>query len=168
MPASQAHSSDLPIELREVVDADLDVFFEHQLDSEANRMAAFTGEDPTDRNAFDAHWAKVRGNNAITLRTIVVEDAVVGHVAKFERDGEAEVTYWIGRQHWGRGIATRALRELLKLNTDRPLHGRVAKDNAASIRVLQKCGFVVTGEDRGFANARGTEVEEFIFTLGGG
>jgi RimJ/RimL family protein N-acetyltransferase len=153
------------IELRDVVDADLDAFFEHQLDIEANRMAAFTSEDPADREAFDAHWTRIRGESTVILRTIVVNGAVAGHVAKFERDGDAEVTYWIGRPFWGRGIATGALRELLKEVTQRPIHARVVKDNAASVRVLQKCGFAVSGADRGFANARGAEVEELIFTL---
>lgn len=48
----------------------------------------------------------------------------------------------------------------------RPLYARAVKDNIASIRVLEKCGFVLSGEDKGFSNARSKEVEEFILKLG--
>ena len=79
--------------------------------------------------------------------------------------GELEVTYWLGKAYWGRGIATQALAAFLRVQQRRPLIARVAKDNIASIRVLQKCGFVLTAETKGFANARGAEIEEVILTL---
>jgi RimJ/RimL family protein N-acetyltransferase len=153
------------IRLRDVTDADLAVFFEFQLDPEANRMAAFTAEDPTDRDAFEAHWKRIRADESITFRTIIVDNAVVGHIASFLRDREPEITYWIGREHWGKGIATKALAAFLAENGSRPLHARVAKDNAGSIRVLEKNGFTIIGEERGFANARGEEIDEIIFRL---
>jgi RimJ/RimL family protein N-acetyltransferase len=81
------------------------------------------------------------------------------------RSGQPEVTYWIGKEYWGNGVATRALSAFLESARVRPLHARAAKDNVASLRVLEKCGFVITGEDKGFSNARGEEVEEFILTL---
>jgi RimJ/RimL family protein N-acetyltransferase len=86
-------------------------------------------------------------------------------VASFEDAGQLEVTYWLGREFWGRGIATRALAALLEYQTTRPIYARAAKDNAASLRVLQKCGFVITGEDKGYANARGEVIEEYLLTL---
>jgi RimJ/RimL family protein N-acetyltransferase len=76
-----------------------------------------------------------------------------------------EVTYWIGREFWGRGIATAALAEFLKLQTTRPIFGRAAKDNVGSLRVLAKCGFVIIREDKGYAYARGEEVEEYVLRL---
>lgn len=153
------------IVLRDVRDNDLPVFFDYQLDPEANRMAAFTAKDPTDRDAFEAHWTRIRHDDTVTLRTIVCCDEVVGHIASFVRDGMPEVTYWIGRPYWGRGLATEALSEFLVHVTTRPLYARVATDNAASLRVLEKCGFAISGEDKGFANARGAEVEEYILAL---
>lgn len=100
------------------------------------------------------------------MRTIVgLSGEIVGHTAVFGPPGEREVTYWIGREYWGCGAASSALRELLSTVTDRPLHARAAADNIASVRVLEKCGFVVTGHDRGFANARGTEIDEVLLTL---
>jgi RimJ/RimL family protein N-acetyltransferase len=90
---------------------------------------------------------------------------VAGSVASFEDFGQLEVTYWLGREFWGKGIATRALASLLAFQTTRPIYARAAKDNAASLRVLQKCGFVITGEDKGYANARGQVIEEYILTL---
>jgi RimJ/RimL family protein N-acetyltransferase len=153
------------IVLRDVTDDDLPIFFEQQLDPDANYMAAFTSRDPTDRDAFMAHWARIRADKTIINRTVVYDGQVAGSVASFEDDGQLEVTYWLGREFWGKGIATRALAALLDYQTTRPIYARVAKDNAASLRVLRKCGFVITGEDKGYANARGEVIEEYILTL---
>jgi RimJ/RimL family protein N-acetyltransferase len=79
--------------------------------------------------------------------------------------GDREITYGIARQFWGRGLATEALRAFLALDTERPLRARAAKDNIGSLRVLAKCGFEVTGEEIGFANARGQEIEEVVLRL---
>jgi len=152
--------------LRAVTDTDLGVFFEQQRDPEAIAMAAFTAKDPDDRPAFDTHWRKIRGHGNVTLRTILLGGRVAGHVCCHSWFGRPEVGYWIGRRYWGRGVATRALAAFLAEVPARPLHARVAKDNAGSIRVLGKCGFVVTGKQRGFANARGERVEELLLSLG--
>ncbi|MFB4168262.1 GNAT family N-acetyltransferase [Virgibacillus sp. JSM 102003] len=151
--------------LRNVIEDDLPIFFKHQQDSEANQMAAFTSKDPNDWNSFAEHWNKILTNKNITKQTIIVENTVVGHVVHFEQFGEPEVTYWIGKEYWGKGIATKALREFLKQVTIRPLYARAAKDNTGSIKVLKRCGFMISGEDSGYANARDKDVEEFILTL---
>jgi len=153
------------ISLRDVTAEDLRIFFRQQLDPEANEMAAFTARDPSDRKAFRAHWAKVRADQTITLRTVLAGGRVAGYVLTHSWFGDPEVSYWLGKEFWGRGIATRALQQLLRLVAVRPLYARAAKDNIASIRVLEKCGFVRTGEDRAFANAHGTEIDEVILTL---
>lgn len=153
------------VELRKVHDKDRPIFFEQQLDPLANQMAAFTAKDPADRDAFEAHWVKIASDERITIRTIVYNGQVAGHIESFERFGKQEVSYWLGREYWGRGIATRALALFLEMVSARPLYARVAKDNFASLRVLEKCGFAVIGEDRGFANARGQEIDEFILKL---
>ena len=151
--------------LRDVRDDDLDVLFEHWTDPEANRMAAFTAENPSDRAAFDARWARLRANETVRALTIELDGEVVGTVSSWDSDGQREVTYWIGREHWGKGIATRALGEFLQVETTRPLRAAAAKDNLGSIRVLEKCGFERIGEGRGFANARGEEIDEVILEL---
>ncbi len=153
------------VRLRAVIDADLPIFFIQEQDPDANYMAAFTAPDPTDRAAFDAHWRKIRGDATILLRTILADGQVAGNIASFERWGAREVSYWLGREFWGRGIATAALTLFLAELTIRPLTARAAHDNLASIRVLEKCGFTVTGRDKGFADARGAEIEEVILTL---
>lgn len=151
--------------LRDVVDADLDVFFEQQSDTHANRMAAFVSKNPGDRAAFDAHWAKIRGDATVTIRCVVAGDHVAGYVSSFLRFGDREVSYWLGRDYWGRGIATEALLAFLEVVETRPLHARVAHDNLGSLRVLQKCGFQVGGHDRFFAEARGEEIDEVLLRL---
>ena len=159
----------IDVRLRAVEDDDLPIFFEQQRDPDAVYMAAFTHKDPADRNAFNARWARIRSDPRITTRTILVGGRVVGNVATFVDDefGKQEVTYWIGKEFWGQGIATTALSRLLAEVTKRPIYGRAAKDNLGSIRVLEKCGFRITGQDRGFANARGKEIEEVILELTG-
>jgi len=155
----------MAITLRDVTDADLPIFFDQQRDLTYNHMAAFTHKDPDDRAAFDAHWKKIRANPEIKNLTIVFEGQVAGHIASFVMGGDREITYGIARHLWGRGLATEALRAFLAVDTDRPLRARAAKDNVGSLRVLAKCGFEVTGEDIGFANARGQEIEEVVLRL---
>jgi RimJ/RimL family protein N-acetyltransferase len=153
--------------LRRVEDSDLDVLFEQQLDPEANWMAAFAATDPSDRHAFDARWGRIRGDEDSVVRTVVAGAEVAGSILRW-RDPALpgpEVSFWLGREHWGKGIATRALEQFLPLVPERPLFGRCAADNVGSRRVLEKCGFVVGAEERGFANARGAEVAELVLGL---
>jgi RimJ/RimL family protein N-acetyltransferase len=153
--------------LRDVREDDLDVFFEQQLDPEATYMAAFTAKDPADRDAFNAHWSKILGDKSITIQTILYQGQVAGYILTHAWFGDPEVSYWLGKEFWGVGIATRALATFLETLDKRPLYARVAQDNVASIRVLEKCGFRITSEDKGFAIARGQEIEEYILTLFG-
>lgn len=155
----------MTVTLRPVVDADLEHFFAHQRDPEARAMAAFVCKDPEDRGAFDAHWRKIRGLESVLISTIEVEGEVAGNIASFHRGEEREVTYWIGRAYWGRGVATCALELFLATEPTRPIFGRVAKDHLASGRVLEKCGFRFAREDRGYAEARGEEIDERVFRL---
>jgi RimJ/RimL family protein N-acetyltransferase len=163
--SNEGHLLTDSVRLRLVSKSNLPIFFEQQLDPGANEMAAFTAKDPTDFVAFSEHWTKVLADENIVLRTIFVDDLVAGYIVKHDWFAEPEISYWLGRDFWGRGIATRALKSFLDAAKVRPLYARAAKDNHASIRVLEICGFIQTGEDKGYSNARGEEVEEFILTL---
>ncbi|MBY8342289.1 GNAT family N-acetyltransferase [Streptomyces spinosirectus] len=154
----------MDVVLREVHESDLPVFFRQMNDPEAVRMAAFTPEDPADRDAFDAKWKRILASDAVT-RTVLVDGDVVGSAAVYGEPGEREVTYWVDRAYWGRGVATAALRALLAEVPERPLYARAAADNAGSLRVLEKCGFRLTARASGYANARGAEIEEAVLTL---
>jgi RimJ/RimL family protein N-acetyltransferase len=136
------------VRLRDVREADLAVFFEQQLDPEATRMAAFPARD---REAFVAHWERILVDEEVTARAIVADGAVAGNIVSFRHDGRTEVGYWLGREFWGRGIASRALAEFVRVVDERPLHAAVAKHNIPSMRVLEKCGFVRRGEEDGMA-----------------
>lgn len=150
------------VRLREVVDADLPLFFAYQEDAMAQRMAAIPIRD---RAGFEAHWAKIRADETIVIRTVLVDGTVAGNVLSFERDGHREVGYWIGRPFWGRGVATEAVRAFLAYDPLRPLYGHVAKHNGASMRVLEKCGFVLVGEDKEFARVGDEVVQGVIYEL---
>jgi RimJ/RimL family protein N-acetyltransferase len=150
------------ISLREVQESDLPIFFEHQREPVANQMAAFPARD---RDAFMAHWAKIMKDESVILKTILFEKQVAGNVLSFEMSGEREVGYWLGREFWGKGIATRALSEFLAQIQIRPLYAHVVKHNVASRRVLEKCGFTLSGEDKEFSNLNGMPVEGRILIL---
>lgn len=147
--------------LREVTQEDLPIFFEHQLDAEATRMAAFPSRD---RDAFMAHWARIMNketNATGILNTIVADDSVAGNVVYWEAEGEPNIGYWLGRSHWGKGIASAALAQFLNKIEARPLYAHVARHNTASIRVLQKCGFQLAGDRMG----GGDDDEELVMEL---
>ncbi|GHH03797.1 GNAT family N-acetyltransferase [Streptomyces lanatus] len=154
------------VELRAVHASDLPAFYRQMNDPVALRMAAFTPKDPADRDAFDAHWKRILASSAVH-RTILADGDVVGSAAVYGEPGEREVTYWVDRAYWGRGVATAALRGLLAEVPERPLYARAAADNEGSLRVLRKCGFRVTAQARGFANARGEEIDELVLALEG-
>src|SRR2546427_4569349 len=153
--------------LCDVAETDLPTFFEHQRDAAANYMAAFTARDPADRDAFAALWKRILNDDTVVAKTVVFEGDVVGSVAKFVDNefGKPEITYWIGKEYWGMGFATKALSKFLRDIRARPIYSRAAKDNVASIRVMEKCGFAISGYGKGFASARGKEIEEVILEL---
>jgi RimJ/RimL family protein N-acetyltransferase len=128
--------------LREVVEGDLQAFYEYECDPEAAEMAAFPSRD---RDAFMAHWAKRLANESALTMTIVSDGEVAGNIGCWEADGDRFVGYWIGREFWGRGLATQAVAELVDTVEARPLYAHVVKSNVASIRVLEKNGFVEVG-----------------------
>jgi RimJ/RimL family protein N-acetyltransferase len=152
-------------ELRELRDEDLDVLFGQWADPVAVDMAAFTAPDHMDRGAFERRWSRLRADETVMNRVIVVEGEVAGTIGSWGEAGTREVTYWIGRSYWGKGIATCALEAFLTLDPSRPLHARIAHDNVASRRVLEKCGFRAIATDRGFAEARSREIEEVVLRL---
>jgi RimJ/RimL family protein N-acetyltransferase len=153
------------VALRAMRESDLDALFRQMSDPVSVRMAAFTAEDPNDRQRFDAHMATVMGSPENTLRAVTWEGDLVGSISSFVLDGRTEVTYWLDRAVWGRGIATRALGLLLEVVRVRPLYARAASDNAGSLRVLGKAGFEIIGTETAYAPARRSEIEETILRL---
>ena len=118
-------------ELRDVAETDLEVFYEQQLDPEATAMAVFPARD---REAFDAHWRRLLADDSLVKRTIVDAGAVVGNIGCWEQDGRQLVGYWVGREFWGRGLATAALAELVAEIPERPLRAWVAFLSKSSVR----------------------------------
>jgi RimJ/RimL family protein N-acetyltransferase len=153
------------IKLRKTEVDDLEFLFKFQIDKEAINLAAFTPKDPTDKSAYLSKYTKLLSEPTVNNQTIIIDNIIVGSIAKFEIDGKAEVTYWIDKNYWGKGIATKALENFLTIENTRPIFGRVSFDNYGSQKVLEKCGFIKIGKDKGFANARQTEIEEFIYKL---
>ena len=128
------------VSLRETVDADLGTLFEFETDAEASAMAAFPSRDLP---AFLEHQAKIKTDPSAMRRTIVAGGDIVGSIGSWEAEGERAVGFWIGREHWGKGYATAALRQFLGIDPHRPLHAHVVEHNVGSRRVLEKCGFVL-------------------------
>ncbi len=153
------------VSLRPLEDRDLDTIYQHVTDPVSVRMAAFTAEDQTDHGAFLERMSRVRANTSASNRVIDVDGAIAGTIASFRIDDRLEVTYWVDRSLWGKGIASAALQMLLAETAERPVFARAASDNLGSLRVLEKAGFRRIGVDRGFAAGRDEEIEETILRL---
>ncbi|MEQ1905606.1 MAG: GNAT family protein [Pirellulaceae bacterium] len=150
------------VTLREVTASDLPILFEQQMDTDATYMAAFPSRD---REAFQAHWTKLVNDASVLTRAICYRGKVAGYIGTFEMHGNREIGYWIGKEYWGMGIATQALTVFLQTEKRRPLFAGVAKRNRATIRVLQKCGFIIESEEDEFAVFAGENVEGLILKL---
>lgn len=151
-----------PLTLRDATAADIPALFAMHADPEANRLAGFV---PRSRPEFVKHWRKILKDESGEKKMILLDGKVAGYLVCFIRiRPDREVGYWIGREHWGKGVATKALKTFLKEYKFRPLYARVAKHNAASLQVVKKNGFVITGEDK-FSNAAGEKYEEFVLKL---
>lgn len=150
------------VRLRRVVDADVDVFYEQQADAEASAMAVFPSRD---RAAFDEHWRRIRADDSGVIRTIDAGGEVAGHVLSWEADGRRYLGYWLGREFWGRGLATAALAAYVEELPQRPLHAWVARSNVGSVRVLEKCGFELVEERAEHDEHAGRVVPELLFEL---
>lgn len=151
------------IELSKTTQEDLETLFVFQSNKDGVWMAAFTAKDPADKEFYMEKWKKIVENPEIKMETIRFENKIVGSVIHFNVMDETHVSYWIDQPYWGRGFATEGLKQFIKNSTKRPLFARVAYDNFGSQRVLEKSGFKLIGKDKGFANARNKEIEEFIY-----
>ncbi len=150
------------VRLRSVEDRDLDVFFDHQADPQAVEMAAFPARD---KDQFAAHWAKLRADDTLVVRTIVADGMVAGNIGSWPENGQQLLGYWVGREWWGRGVATQALALLVEEVSIRPLCAHVVVHNVGSIRVLEKCGFRRDPVQEAKAAAPDDAIEELIFVL---
>lgn len=155
-------TTDESLRLRPVQPGDLPRMYDLQLDPESNRMAVTI---PRTREAFDSHWAKLLDDPGNIARAVLVGQALVGYISCFPMDARDHVGYWIDRAYWGRGIASRALHLLLQEVAKRPLVATAATSNRASLRVLQKCGFVVERVLLSPASDRYPECEEAVLVL---
>lgn len=153
------------VSLRVLREDDLPTLFEIQLDDTAQHLAAFTDRTARDRDAYLEKFRRILADDSIVMRVVEIEGHVVGSIAVFPVEGDTEVTYWIRKDLWGRGVATVALATLLADVTDRPLHARVVHDNLGSVRVLERNGFVRVGSEESFAPARGKTVTELLLVL---
>jgi RimJ/RimL family protein N-acetyltransferase len=155
-------TADESVRLRPVQPGDLPRMFDMQLDPESNRMAVTI---PRVREAFDSHWVKVLEEPEIAPRAIIVAGVVVGNISCFPAEGQDHIGYWIDRAYWGLGIASRALQLFLLEVTHRPLFATAATSNKASIRILQKCGFIIEQVRLSPASDRFPECEEAVLVL---
>lgn len=134
----------MDVRLRPVRDDDLPALFAHQADPEAAEMAGFPSRD---EEAFRAHWSRLEADPEIVTAVVEVDETVAGWLGSWVEDGRRYLGCWFGRAFWGRGVATEALRRFLDGVGELPVFAHVVVHNAASMRVLEKCGFVEVGRD---------------------
>jgi RimJ/RimL family protein N-acetyltransferase len=125
--------------LRPLRFGDLEIFYRHQADPLANEMAHFPARS---HQAFMEQWQhKILNNPKVFARVILVDGEVAGNIVSWPQEEMRLLGYWLGRDFWGRGVATEALGDFLGLLKQRPLYALVSEHNLASQRVLEKCGF---------------------------
>lgn len=153
------------VALVDLTDEDYETLQPFQHDTEAMYQAG-SGRVYETVEGFTEFFKDLQVKGAV-FQVILLEGEVVGNMASFDRLGKREISYWIGREHWGKGIATKALATWLG-RFDVPedgLYARVLTDHLASARVLEKNGFTAIGNDRFFSEPRGEEVEETLYCL---
>jgi len=148
------------VRIRDVREADLELFYQQQLDPEAVRRSRFPSRE---REVFMTHWVtKVLGNPTGLVRAVTVGGEPAGNIVAWweEQEGAGgqqdhghverrrSIGYWFGREYWGRGIATQALTLFLRIERHRPLYAEVFTGNTASVRLLEKHGFQHAGRLR--------------------
>lgn len=151
------------IKLEKTTKEDLETLFVFQTNKDGILMAAFTSENPNDKLAYMEKWSSIVDNPEIKMETIKLDTKIVGSVIHFDVMNETNISYWIDQDYWGEGIATNALSSFIKEAKKRPLFARVAHDNIASQKVLEKCNFIRIAKERGFANARKEEIDEYVY-----
>jgi RimJ/RimL family protein N-acetyltransferase len=116
-----------------------------------------------DARAFIALARSLNLREQITFAVEHRDAGVIGALGFHRGGGPAlELGYWLGRPHWGKGLATEAVRGAMTWaqgdwGRRLILAGHFA-DNEASGRVLIKCGFLYTGEvQRRFSRARSAD-----------
>jgi RimJ/RimL family protein N-acetyltransferase len=127
------------VELRDVVEADLETFFAQEQDPEAARRSQLV---PRERDAFMTHWTtKILGDPTVFVQAVTVNGELAGNIVAWWEEHQRFLGYWIGRRYWGRGIGTQALRLFLQAEKNRPIHADPVTGNLASVRLLEKHGF---------------------------
>jgi RimJ/RimL family protein N-acetyltransferase len=120
----------------------------------------------------DAKWWI--GRNAApggTNYAIVANGEIVGgagfEIGEYEKNCSAEIGYWLGEPYWGRGYASAALGVLTEYAFTthglRRIYARVFEPNAASARVLEKCGYVREAVMRNAVVKRGNVYNVFLY-----
>ncbi len=155
------------ITLRRTEVGDLEVLFNYQMDEEYGHMAAFVNENYQNKDVYIEKWTRLLADPTVDTHAILLDNKVVGSVGTWMLEDEPQITYGVGKEFWGKGIVTEALRQFLAFTDRRPLYGRAAADNVASISILKKCGFKKIGDEQHYAHARGKEIDEVVYVLEG-
>ena len=127
------------LQLRNIKPTDLERLYQFQADPLANEMADFPARD---HSAFFEHWqTNILSNTDIAAKAIIVDNDIVGSIVLWQSEQQWLLGYWLGREFWGKGIASNALRVFLSEQTQRPIIAEVTELNLGSIKVLEKNGF---------------------------
>jgi RimJ/RimL family protein N-acetyltransferase len=155
------------VSLRRTEAGDLDALHAQELDAVSNARSGFKARG---RAEFMARWARILADTdgtdtGVVPRVILAGGVLAGSVNIAPDQGRDALGFRVAREHWGRGIATRAVGLLLAEVTRRPLHATTAGHNGASIRVLEKHGFVEVARGATPETARAVARETVAWVL---
>ena len=152
-------------QLRPVLASDIDLFFEHHLELRPMPTGASAADLASRKATFVDRWEQMLSDERVLARTILWKGAVAGYVAYLIQRDKPSISCWLGRDYWGKGLATQGVRGFLDLIEQRPVYARVAFDNLAAMQVLRHTGFAIVGHDSFFSEAHGYEIDEIILAL---
>ncbi len=119
-------------------------------------------------------WAQIAAGEAWHLAMAGEDDdALLGcvGVTPDRRKERAELGYWVGRRHWGRGLGSEAAGRLARWALDElgvgVVHASALRDNARSVAVLRRLGFREAGEGtQPFLSRGGGQMPVLLFEAG--
>jgi len=118
-------------------------------------------------------WIKLHKDSKKNNFAIIIKNKVAGCIGFSFKDGDkahvAVMGYWLGEEYWGKGIATKVAKLVVKYIFDNfkieRIEAKVYTWNPPSAKVLEKVGFKLEGTSRMSTLKAGTIVDEWIYSI---
>lgn len=161
-------------ELRPWQLTDLPALLRNANDPEIARFMTDTFPHPYSIAAGELFLQRVSGDRPARVMAIEVEGEAAGSIGIFPQQDifrlNAELGYWLARKHWGNGIMTAAVKQMvnyafMNFSELERIFARPFGSNISSQRVLKNAGFILEAQLKGTIIKNGTLEDELIFAI---